>query len=47
MAKLGETERTRIRRAPPRAVTESSDLYDIIDEAYMCHVGFVVDGNPW
>jgi len=46
MAKLGETERTRIRRAPTRAVKETAALYDIIDEAYMCHVGFVVDDSP-
>ena len=46
MAKLGETERTRIRRAPTRAVKETAALYDIIDEDYMCHVGFVVVGSP-
>lgn len=46
MAKLGETERTRIRRAPTRAVKETTALYEIIDESYMCHVGFVVDGSP-
>jgi nitroimidazol reductase NimA-like FMN-containing flavoprotein (pyridoxamine 5'-phosphate oxidase superfamily) len=46
MAKLGETNRTRIRSAPTRAVKETETLYQILDESYMCHVGFVVDGSP-
>lgn len=46
MANLGETERTRIRRAPTRAVKEANALYQVIDEAYLCHVGFIVDGSP-
>lgn len=46
MANLGETERTRIRRAPARAVKETEQLYELLDEAYVCHIGFVVDGSP-
>ncbi len=46
MAKLGSTEKTRIRRAPTRAVKEESMLYEIIDNAYVCHVGFVDKGAP-
>ncbi len=46
MAKLGETERTRIRRAPTRAVKETEALYQIIDESYVCHVGFNDNGSP-
>ena len=46
MAGLGETDRTRIRRAPTRAVKETQALYDIIDQSYLCHVGFVDNGSP-
>jgi nitroimidazol reductase NimA-like FMN-containing flavoprotein (pyridoxamine 5'-phosphate oxidase superfamily) len=46
MAGLGKTDRTRIRRAPTRAVKETQALYDIIDQSYLCHVGFVDDGSP-
>ena len=46
MAKLGETPRTRIRRAPTRTVKETSVLHQIIDESYVCHVGFVENNAP-
>lgn len=46
MASLGKTDRTRIRRAPTRAVKETSVLHQIIDESYICPVGFVVKGGP-
>ena len=46
MAKMGETDRTRIRRAPTRAVKDTAVLYQIIDESYVCHVAFVVDNCP-
>ena len=46
MAGLGKTDRTRIHRAPTRAVKETSVLHQIIDESYICHVGFVVNGGP-
>jgi nitroimidazol reductase NimA-like FMN-containing flavoprotein (pyridoxamine 5'-phosphate oxidase superfamily) len=46
MARLGETDRTRIRRAPTRAVKETDTLYQVIDDAYVCHVGFIIDGSP-
>ena len=42
----GSTERTRVRRAPTRAVKETSALHEIIDHAYVCHVGFVDRGGP-
>lgn len=46
MANLGSTEKTRIRRAPARASKDVEELYELIDESYVCHVGFVVDGSP-
>ena len=46
MANLSETERTRIRRAPTRSSDDAQELYRLLDEAYVCHVGFVSDGSP-
>jgi len=40
------TERSRVRRAAPRAAYERETVYRIIDEALICHVGFLVDGEP-
>jgi nitroimidazol reductase NimA-like FMN-containing flavoprotein (pyridoxamine 5'-phosphate oxidase superfamily) len=41
------TERTRLRRLPPRGVFERETVYGILDEALVCHVGFVADGQPF
>ena len=41
------TERTRVRRVPKRAVLERAAVEAILDEALVCHVGFVVDGQPY
>src|SRR3954465_1491830 len=40
------TPRTRLRRLPDRAVRERSDIDAILDEAMVCHLGFVADGHP-
>jgi len=39
--------RTRIVREPQRAVYDREAVYQILDEAFLCHVGFVVDGQPF
>src|SRR5215471_13133408 len=41
------TERTRLRRIPSRGVYDRAQVYAILDEAYLCHVGFAVDGQPF
>jgi len=41
------TERTQVRRLPKRAVYDKDQVYSILDEAFLCHVGFVVDGKPY
>jgi uncharacterized protein len=41
------TPRTRIVREPQRAVYERDTVNQILDEAFLCHVGFVVDGQPY
>ena len=39
--------RTRVVREPQRGVYDRSTAYQILDEAFICHVGFVVDGQPF
>ncbi len=46
MAELSTTGRTRVRRKPERAATDTAALYDVLDHALVCHVGFVDDGTP-
>lgn len=43
---LAVTDRTRLRRAATRGVFDRSAVNEVIDEAYVAHVGFVVDGQP-
>lgn len=43
---LSPTERTRIRRARPRARRERAQLHDLLDAGLVCHLGFLVDGLP-
>jgi uncharacterized protein len=40
------TERTRLRRLPERASYHRDTVHAILDEGFVCHVGFVVDGHP-
>ena len=41
------TPRTRVVREPQRAVYDRDAVNQILDEAFLCHVGFVVDGHPY
>jgi uncharacterized protein len=41
------TQRTRLVREPQRAVYDRAAAYQILDEGFICHVGFVVDGQPF
>jgi hypothetical protein len=41
------TDRSRVKRLPKRAVYDRDHVYEILDEALVCHVGFVVDGQPY
>jgi nitroimidazol reductase NimA-like FMN-containing flavoprotein (pyridoxamine 5'-phosphate oxidase superfamily) len=44
---LPVTERTRVRRVPARGVFDRAAIYAILDEAFVCHVAFAVDGQPY
>jgi nitroimidazol reductase NimA-like FMN-containing flavoprotein (pyridoxamine 5'-phosphate oxidase superfamily) len=46
-APYSPTPRTRLVREPQRAVYDRADAYKILDEGFLCHVGFVVDGQPF
>ena len=43
---LAETARTRLRRAAARGSFDRAAAEAILDEAYLAHVGFVVEGEP-
>ena len=40
------TARTRVVREAHRGVYERAAAYEILDEGFICHVGFMVDGQP-
>jgi len=42
-----KTARTTVRRKPDRGSNDFAVMKPILDEAVYCHVGFVVDGQPY
>ena len=42
-----KTARTTVRRLPARGSYDSATIHAILDEALICHVAFVVDGQPF
>src|SRR5215475_15130789 len=41
------TERTTVRRKPDRGRYDRDLIYSILDEAFVCHLGLVHDGQPF
>ncbi|MDT4951914.1 MAG: uncharacterized protein QOJ02_52 [Acidobacteriota bacterium] len=41
------TRRTKLRRSPGRGNFDRAMIYRILDEAFVCHVGFTVDNQPF
>ncbi len=41
------TEKTRLKRIPNRGNFDREVINAILDEAFICHVGFVADGQPF
>jgi uncharacterized protein len=41
------TPRTRLVREADRAVYDRAAAYKILDEGFICHIGFVADGQPF
>jgi uncharacterized protein len=47
METYSPTERTQVRRRPLRGVYDKAQVHAILDEGFICHVGFVIDGHPF
>lgn len=45
--KFPQTERTTLKRLPKRGVYDRELVYNILDEGFICHVSFAVDGQPF
>ena len=42
-----QTNRTTLKRLPKRGVYDRRLVYGILDEGFICHVGFAVEGQPF
>lgn len=47
LIEFAKTKRTTLKRLPKRAVFDRKKIYAILDEGFVCHIGFVVDGQPF
>ena len=47
METIAATNRTRVVRHAERGVYDREQIHSILDEGYVCHVGFAVDGQPY
>lgn len=46
MSDFTPTKRTRVTRKPDRANYERQTIYNILDQAFVCHVAFIAEGMP-
>ncbi len=47
MTIFNKTERTTLKRLPARGVYDRELVCKILDEGFICHIGFAVDGKPF
>lgn len=47
MSQFIPTERTQLQRLPDRAAYDSETVFRILDEGFVCHIGFAVDGQTF
>ena len=47
MDQIAQTTRTTLKRLPERGSFDREQINAILDEGFICHVGFVVDGQPF
>ncbi len=47
MEELTQTARTTLKRLPQRGAFDRESINQILDEGFICHVGFAVDGQPY
>ena len=46
MSEFTPTDRTKVRRKPDRGKYDWDTIHAILDQAFVCHVGFIADGMP-
>lgn len=44
---IARTEKTKLKRIPKRGAFDRETIYKILDEGFVCHVGFTVDEQPF
>src|SRR5580693_1533535 len=47
MTESAPSKRTQVGRLPQRGDYSRATIHSILDAAFLCHVGFVVDGQPF
>ncbi|HBE83303.1 MAG TPA: pyridoxamine 5'-phosphate oxidase family protein, partial [Blastocatellia bacterium] len=47
MNTLARSERTKVKRLPARGAYDQETIYSILDDGFICHVGFAIDGQPY
>jgi uncharacterized protein len=47
MSAFTPTARTQLKRLPKRASYDKAQVYSILDEGRVCHVGFSIEGQPY
>ena len=47
MTQLPQTPRTTLKRLPKRGSHDREAINRVLDEGFVCHVGFVIDGQPF
>lgn len=47
MSHFTPTLRTQVKRLPKRGAYDHETVHKILDEAFVCHVGFAADGQPF
>ena len=47
MSEFTRTERTKVKRKADRGSYDRELIYRILDEAFVCQVGFIADGMPF
>lgn len=47
MSQFTPTKRTQVRRLANRAAYDSETVFRILDEGFVCHIGFVAGGQPY
>jgi len=46
MTTFNKTDRTTLKRLPARGFYDHELVFKILDEGFICHIGFNVDGRP-